>query len=167
MEYTGRYYEPVVQALHAISIYVSVLNPSLIHDYGNNSLRRVKTDKKDAMKIAKYGLDNWAELRKYTPMEAVREQLKTANRQFQLYTKMRVGLKNNLIALLDQTWPSANTFFSSPIRPDGRQKWVDFAYSLWHSDCVNTISENAFIEKYRKWHKRRGYDFNQRKAEDL
>lgn len=167
MEYTGRYYEPVARALHEVGIYVSVVNPILIHDYGNNSLRRVKTDKKDAMKIARYGLDNWAELQEYTPMEAVRQQLKTANRQFQLYMKMKVSLKNNLIALLDQTWPGVNTFFDSPVRPDGRQKWVDFAYTFWHADCVCTISEDAFVERYRKWCKRRGYNFSQSKAEDL
>ncbi len=167
IEYTGRYYEPVARVLHEIGVYVSVVNPILIHDYGNNSLRRVKTDKKDALKIARYGLDNWAELREYTPMEAVRQQLKTANRQFQLYTKMKIGLKNNLIALLDQTWPGLNTFFDSPVRPDGRQKWVDFACSFWHADCVSTISEDAFVERYRKWCKRRGYNFSQLKAEDL
>jgi len=37
------------------------------------------------MKIAKYGLDNWVELREYTPMEAVRQQLKLCNRQYNLY----------------------------------------------------------------------------------
>ena len=31
----------------------------LVHDYGNNSLRRGKTDKKDAVKLANYGLDHW------------------------------------------------------------------------------------------------------------
>lgn len=167
MEHTGRYYEPVAQALHDIGIYVSVVNPALIHDYGNNSLRRVKTDKKDALKIAKYGLDNWVGLREYTPMETVRQQLKTAGRQLQLYTKMKVGLKNNLIALLDQTWPGVNTFFDSPVRADGHQKWVDFAYTFWHADCVSTTSEDAFIERYRKWCKRRGYNFSQSKAADL
>jgi len=167
MEYTGRYYEPVAMALHEIGIYVSVVNPILIHDYGNNSLRRVKTDRKDALKIAKYGLDNWSELREYTPMEAVRQQLKTANRQYQLYIKTKVSLKNNLIALLDQTWPGVNTFFDSPVRPDGRQKWVDFAYDFWHVDCVCTLTEAAFAEKYRKWCKQRGYSFSQLKAEDI
>jgi transposase len=63
MEYTGRYYEPVARALHEIGVYVSVVNPILIHEFGNNSLRRVKTDKKDALKIARYGLENWVELR--------------------------------------------------------------------------------------------------------
>lgn len=167
LEHTGRYYEPVARVLHEIGIYVSVVNPSLIHGYGNNSLRRIKTDKKDALKIAKYGLDNWADLREYTPTEEVRQQLKNAGRQLQLYIRMKVSLKNNLIALLDQTWPGVNTFFDSPVRPDGRQKWVDFAYTFWHADCASTSSEDAFIERYRKWCKRRGYQFSAGKAADL
>lgn len=167
MECTGRYYEPVAQMLHEVGIFVSVVNPSLIHDFGNNSLRRVKTDKKDALKIAKYGLDNWTHLREYTPMEAVRQELKNAARQLELYTKMKVGLKNNLIALLDMTWPGVNTFFGSPVRPDGRQKWVDFAYTFWHADCVAMMAEDAFIGRYGEWCKRRGYDFSLRKAEDI
>ena len=97
----------------------SVVSPILIHGYGNNSLRQVKTDKKDALKIARYGLDNRTELRKYTPLETVRQQLKTSNRQFHLYTKMKVGLKNNLITLLDQTRPGVNAFFDGPVRSDG------------------------------------------------
>ena len=48
--------------LHEAGLYVSAVNPFLIKEYGNNSLRKVKTDKADAMKIAKYALDNWAEL---------------------------------------------------------------------------------------------------------
>lgn len=167
MEYTGRYYEPVASVLHEVGIYVSVVNPSLIREYGNNSLRRVKTDKKDALKIAKYGLDNWVELREYTPMEAVRQQLKNVVRQLELYAKMKTGLKNNLIALLDQTWPGVNTFFDSPVREDGHQKWVDFADAFWHADCVSTLSEDAFIEKYRKWCKRKVYNFSAYKAADL
>lgn len=167
MEHTGRYYEPVAQVLHKIGIFVSVVNPSLIHDYANNSLRRVKTDKKDSLKIAKYGLDNWTDLREYTPMEAIRQQLKNVGRQLQLHTKIKVGLKSNLIALLDQTWPGINTFFDSPVRPDGHQKWVDFADVFWHADCVNTTSEAAFIERYRKWCKRRGYQSSATKAADL
>lgn len=102
LEHTGRYYEPVAQALHETGVYVSAVNPMLIHNYGNNSIRRVKTDKKDALKIAKYGLDNWAELREYIPMEATRQQLKNICRQLELYTKTKVALTNNLIALLDQ-----------------------------------------------------------------
>lgn len=167
MESTGKYYEPVARMLHAAGVFVSVVNPALIHDFGNNSLRRVKTDKKDALKIAKFALDNWDALREYTPMEAVRQQLKNAARQLDLYIKMKTGPKNNLIALLDQRWPGINTFFDSPVRSDGHQKWVDFAYSFWHADCVCLHTEDAFIEKYHKWCKRKGYNFSQNKARDI
>ena len=67
LEHTGRYYEPVAQLLHDAGVFVSAVNPLLIKEYGNNSLRRVKTDKADSLKIARYGLDNWAELRQHTP----------------------------------------------------------------------------------------------------
>ena len=72
MEHTGRYYESVAKVLHEAGLYVSAVNPLLIKEYGNNSLRKVKTDKADAMKIAKYALDNWTELRDYTPMDTIR-----------------------------------------------------------------------------------------------
>jgi len=103
-------------------LFVSAVNPLLIKEYGNNSLRRVKTDKADSLKIARYGLDNWAELRQHTPMDTIRDQLKTMNRQFGLYIKNKTALKNNLIALLDQTYPGVNTLFDSPVRADGSQK---------------------------------------------
>lgn len=160
IEHTGRYYEPIAQWLHDAGIFVSAVNPLLIKEYGNNSLRRVKTDKADSMKIARYGLDNWAELRQHNPMDTVRYQLKNMNRQYSLYSKNKTSFKNNLIALLDQTYPGVNALFDSPVRGDGSQKWVDFAASFWHVDCVRSMSQTAFIERYHKWCKRHGYNFN-------
>ena len=167
MEATGRYYEPIAQVLHDNSLFVCVVNPLLIHGYSNNSLRKVKTDKADAIKIAKYGLDNWTELRRYTSVDTVRQKLKVFSRQFNLYTKTKTALKNNLIAFLDQTFPSANSLFDSPVRSDGHQKWIDFATSFWHVDCVRALSEKAFVERYRKWCKRFGYQFSPSKAADI
>lgn len=164
MEHTGRYYEPVAQFLHDAGLYVSAVNPKLIKDYGNNSLRKVKTDKADSRKIAKYGLDNWVELRQYASMDKIRYQLKTLNRQCNLYTKTKTMMKNNLIALLDQTYPGVNALFGSPVREDGTQKWVDFAASFWHVDCVRNMSPATFTERYRKWCKRHGYNFSSDRA---
>jgi transposase len=167
LEHTGRYYEPVAQALCSAGIFVNAVNPLLIKEYGNNSIRRVKTDRADAVKIARYGLDNWAELRQHTPMEEFRKQLKTMNRQYSLYVKNKTALKNNLIALIDQTYPGVNAYFDSPVREDGSQKWVDFAASFWHVDCVRSLGKKAFVERYRKWCKRHGYNFNSAKADCL
>ncbi|NYB73087.1 IS110 family transposase [Sedimentibacter hydroxybenzoicus DSM 7310] len=164
LEHTGRYYEPVAQLLHDAGIFVSAVNPLLIKEYGNNSLRKVKTDRADALKIARYGLDNWAELRQHTPMDTIRYQLKSMNRQYSLYTKNKTAMKNNLIALLDQTYPGVNALFESPTRADGSQKWVDFTASFWHVDCVRGMRQTAFVEHYRKWCRRHGYNFNAGKA---
>ena len=50
MEATGNYHTPVAKLLHDAGLYVSVVNAKLVHGYGNNDLRRVKTDKKDSVK---------------------------------------------------------------------------------------------------------------------
>lgn len=167
LEHTGRYYEPVAQRLHDTGVFVSAVNPLLIKEYGNNSLRKVKTDKADSLKIARYGLDNWVELREHTSMDTIRYQLKSINRQYGLYSKNKVAFKNNLIALLDQTYPGVNALFDSPAREDGSQKWVDFAASFWHVDCVRSMSQVAFTERYRKWCKRHRYNFNAAKASEI
>ena len=82
MEATGNYHMPVASFLYDSGFYVSVVNAMLIHGYGNNSLRRAKTDKKDAIKLASYGLDHWPTLPKYIPKDEVRFMLKTTYRQY-------------------------------------------------------------------------------------
>jgi len=69
--------------------------------------------------------------------------------------------------LLDQSFPGANTFFDSPVRADESQKWVDFAASFWHVECVRGLTCNAFAERYRKWCNRHGYNFNVEKADTI
>lgn len=167
MEHTGRYYEPMAQQLANAGFFVSAVNPKLIKDYGTNSLRKVKTDKADALKIARYTLDNWQDLCQYTSMDTLRNQLKTLNRQFAFYSKHKTAIKNNLIALLDMTYPGVNKLFDSPVRSDGSQKWVDFAASFWHADCVRGIGLKAFTERYRKWCKRHGYNFQIHKPKEI
>ena len=167
MEATGRYHEPVAAALHESGIYVCVLNPILIKQSGAGSVRKVKNDRKDALKIAKYGLDNWVNLREHTPMDTLRQQLKLFSRQYNLYMKTSVSLQNNLISLLDKSFPGANDYFDSPARADGHQKWVDFAADFWHCDCVACLSQKAFTERYQKWCKRKGYNFSVKKAEEV
>ena len=167
MEHTGRYYESVANVLHEAGLFVSAVNPLLIKEYGGNSLRKVKTDKADSQKIARYALDNWADLRDYTPMDTIRYDLKTLNRQFQLASKQKTAMSNNLIALLEQTFPDVRKCFDSPVRSDGTQKWVDFAHTFWHVDCVRKQSLNAFSERYRKWCNRHGYFFKQRNVEEV
>lgn len=167
MECTGRYHEPVVNFLHNAGLFVSVVNPHLIKDFGNNSLRKVKSDPADARKIARYTLDNWAELRQYSGMDNTRTQLKTLNSQFSFFMKQKVAAKANLIALLDNTYPGVNKLFDSPARDDGSEKWVDYAYSFWHVDCVRKIGLKAFTERYKAFCNNHHYNFQPDKPEKL
>ena len=167
MEHTGRYYEPLAAWLSDAGIFVSAVNPVLIRDFADDSLRSPKTDKADSKKIARYTLDRWAKLKQYGSMDKTRNQLKTMNRQFSFFMAQKTAMKNNLIALLDQSYPGANDLFNSPVREDGCQKWVDFVYTYWHVDCVRGKSLSAFTEHYRKWCKHKGYNFSAEKAEKV
>lgn len=167
LEATGRYHEPVVMALCEAGLFVSVVNPKLIKDFGNNSLRKVKTDKADAVKIARYGLEYWEEMQEYTESDTMRQQLKLFSRQYNLHMKTVVSLQNNLISLLDSAFPGINERFKSPVRADGHQKWVDFVCTFYHRDCVCGVSAAAFAERYHKWCKRKGYHFSSVNAANL
>ena len=139
----------------------------LIHNYGNNTIRKGKTDKKDAVKIANYAIDNWTDLPQYFPEEDVRMMLKNCYRQYEHFSKLQTMMKNNLIALLDVTFPDANKLFSSPRRADGSEKWLDFLATFWHCQCVCGLSVQAFTKKYQRWCKKHGYRFNEEKAFDI
>ena len=167
MESTGRYHEPILHTLSGAGLFVSAVNPHLIKNYGNNTLRNNKSDPIDSRKIARYTLDNWTELREYSSMDTTREQLKTLNTQMSFFTNQKVAAKSNLISLLDMTYPGVNDLFDSPTRDDGSEKWVDYAASFWHVDCVRKISLNAFTERYRAFCKRHGYCFQPSKPEEL
>ena len=167
MEHPGRYYEPLAAWLSDAGIFVSAVNPVLIRDFADDSLRSPKTDKADSKKIARYTLDRWAKLKQYGSMDKTRNQLKTMNRQFSFFMAQKTAMKNNLIALLDQSYPGANDLIDSPARSDGSQKWVDFVYTYWHVDCVRGKSLSAFTEHYRKWCKHKGYNFSAEKAEKV
>lgn len=167
MEYTGKYYQPIARYLHEAGIFVCAVNAILVHNYSGNSLRRVKTDKKDAIKLANYSLDRWTDLVEYTPEEDIRHLLKTLNRQYNQYIKIKVMMKNNLIALLDQTFPDVNRLFNSPARRDGHEKWIDFAAAFWHCKCVSGVSENAFKERYTKWCNKNRYNYSNDKAVEI
>lgn len=167
MEYTGKYYQPIARYLSDSGLFISVVHAKLIHDYGNNSIRKVKTDKADAAKIANYGLSNWVLLKPYAPEEDTRLLLKTYNRQYNQYMKVKVALKNNLISILEQTFAGANTLFTSPARANGHEKWIDFTARFWHCDCVRNYSLNRFTEVYNTWCLKAGYNRSSDKAAEI
>lgn len=56
MEATGVYHEALAYALHDAGARVSVVNPARIRDYAKSLGSQTKTDKKDSVIIARYGM---------------------------------------------------------------------------------------------------------------
>ena len=168
MEHTGLYWRPVASVLHQAGFFISVVNAILTHQFSDNSLRKVKTDKADALKLANYALTYWAELKRYDQEDETRQQLKFQSRLYQRTLQSSTALRNGLISLLDQTFPNANQFFSSsPPTKNGHHKWIDFVERFWHKDCVAAVSLRSFAITLEKWCKRNGYRYSFSDAEDI
>jgi transposase len=119
---------PIARTLRDAGLTVCAVHAQLIHDFGNNTIRKVKTDSADALKIANYGLANWLSLPLFVPEDEIRQMLKAYSRQYNKYIKVKTALTNNLISLLDQAFPGLNQLFTSQSREkDGHEKWIDFA----------------------------------------
>ena len=56
MEHTSTYWRPIALTLKEAGFFVSVVNAMLIHDFSDNSIRKLTTDRADALKIANYAL---------------------------------------------------------------------------------------------------------------
>ena len=168
MEHTGMYWRPIAHALKEAGFFVSVVNAILIHNFSDNSLRKVKTDKADALKIANYCLAFWTELRNFSDEDETRQMLKMQCRLYERTQKTSVELRNGLISLLDQTFPGINKVLPSPYcSKRGHYKWVDFVKTFWHKDCVKKHSLNAFSNSYQRWCKKEGYRFREAEAEKI
>ena len=168
MEHTGMYWRPVAMALKQAGFFVSVVNAILIHRFSDNSLRKVKTDKADAMKIANYALAYWSDLRDYSETDETRQLLKVQCRLYERTIKTAKSLRNSLISILDQTFPGANKLFRDESRNSrGHVKWIDFVLRFWHKECVAALSLATFTDTFQKWCKRTGYKFSASDAERI
>ena len=80
-----------------------MVNAYQIKKFGDMDLRKAKTDKKDAVRIARYALEKSYSLVPYTSMEQKYEDLRFLARQ---YNQRMLTLKTNkvfLLNLLDET----------------------------------------------------------------
>lgn len=167
MEHTAMYWRPIALALKKCGFFVSVVNAMLIHNFSDNSIRKVKTDKADALKIANYALTFWQDLRDYSPEDETRQLLKIQSRLYERTLNSSVSLRNGLISLLDQTFPGANKLFDEQRTKSGHIKWVDFVRRFWHKDCVAASSLASFANTFQKWCKRTGYHYSFSDAERI
>ena len=164
MEATGIYHLPVATFLREKGLFISVINPYEMKLYRAQDLRKVKTDKRDSMMIANYGIDKWFDLREFTPQEDVYAELRLLGRQYRFFMESRIDHLLNLTHLLDYTMPGVKACFGGWSESSGKDKLCDFVEEYWHYDNITRRSEKKFVEHYQKWTKKKGYQFSETKA---
>lgn len=112
MEHTSTYWRPIALTLKEAGFFVSVVNAMLIHDFSDNTIRKLKTDRADALKIANYALTFWDILPPFNNEEETRLLLKMQSRANERITATATALRNGLIALADQTFSGVNIAFA-------------------------------------------------------
>ena len=105
LESTGSYHCPVVAALLENGIFVSVVNSLRMKRFCSQSIRKVKTDRIDAMQIALYGLAYWQELQPARLPEDTYRELQLLARQYYQMTSMLIKAKVDFNAICDQVLP--------------------------------------------------------------
>ena len=165
LEATGIYHLPLVQSLSHAGIFVAVINPLILKKYTALSIRKGKTDKLDAVKIADYGLTNWHKLIPYSPSDTTYNELRDLGRNYAYYVKLKVMQKQHLIMLLDKAMPGITAL----VRDGGndnlaKNKLLDFVEHYQHYDRITTKSEKQFVLDFCRWAKKKGYRPNESKA---
>lgn len=164
MEATGIYHLPILTYLQEKGIFVAVINPFEMKEYRKQGIRRVKTDKHDAIAISNYGIDHWFRLKAYEGSEGIYEELKLLGRQYRHYMTMRIKSVLELTHLLDYTMPGIKKLLSGWNEANGKDKLSDFVDEYWHYDNITAKTEEDFILSYLDWAKTKGYQQSQDKA---
>lgn len=167
LEATGYYHLPILAFMKENGIFVSVVNPLVMKKYINVSLRKAKTDKIDAGRIANFGIDHWFDLTDYRPDEKIYDELKILGRQYIQFMGMYVKSKITLTCILDRTMPRIKDLLKSSSDDFSRNKVADFAFKFWHYDIITNKGEKHFVDTYVKWANKKGYQSNEKKAHQI
>jgi transposase len=104
MESTGCYHINLFAFLCSEGIVCVVINPLLISNFARLSLRKTKTDKKDALTIAQFLLAHHRKLSHVCYSQSSQD-LKDLSRERESLAVMIAGLKNDVRRLLQMTFP--------------------------------------------------------------
>jgi transposase len=104
MESTGCYHINLFAFLCSEGITCVVINPLLIANFARLSLRKTKTDKKDALTIAQFLLAHRSKLSQVSYSQNSQD-LKDLARERESLAVMMAGLKNDVRRLLQMTFP--------------------------------------------------------------
>lgn len=164
LEATGHYHLPVVAQLLEANVFVCVVNALRMKKFCSQDIRKAKTDKIDAAKIAAFGLTYWQELEQTKPTDEVYRELRLLSRQYFQLTSMLVKAKITMNNLLDNIMPGITDLLYDR---EPNHKLTDFVLRYLHFDKISAIGEKKFISGYCAWAKKQGYRMYERQAEEI
>ena len=148
LEYTGHYHYPVLKKLQEEGFPVCVVNPYQMKKYGDVEIRKAKTDKKDALRIATFALEKSYKLIPYSSMEQKYEDLKFLSRQYQQRISFVSTLKVQLINMLDQTMPGITKILALKSRDPEKCALLLFIKRYKSFDEIQRIGKTRFLSTY-------------------
>lgn len=164
MEATGNYHLPVLKQILEKEYFVCVENALTIKKYCDIKIRKAKTDKKDALKLADYGIERWHKLKKYVPSEDIRSDLKFLSREYNSQIALKVKSKVELSNLIDLTFPGLNDLISN-------ENCIFLLLEIYikypHPEEVLKSIEAKFINDFEKISKKLGHRIGKVLAEKV
>ena len=143
MEETGTYHLTVLGYLLDKDYFVTTENAFKIKKYLDRGLRKAKTDKKDAYKLAEYACENWYKLNKVRENDEIYDNLKFLSRQYLSTIAVQVKQKVNFSNLCDLLFPGYyqllddNTFMLG----------LEIFKKYFHPEIVKEKKEKPFIDE--------------------
>ena len=164
MESTGNYCKSLLKIIIDNGYFVTVENPLTIKKYCDINIRKVKTDKKDALKIACYGSDRWHKLIRYTTSDEIYSELRFLSRQYDEQMSLKVMKKIHLSGLIEVTFPGLKKIFNGD---SVYMLMLDVYKKYYHPSLVLSKSKSSFIRDVEKISKKTGHRIGTRVAEEM
>lgn len=164
MESTGNYCKSLLKIIIDNGYFATVENPLTIKKYCDINIRKVKTDKKDALKIACYGSERWHKLIRYTPSDEIYSELRFLSRQYDEQMSLKVTKKIHLSGLIEVTFPGLKKIFNGDSL---YMLMLDIYKKYYHPSLVLSKSKSSFIKDVEKISKKTGHRIGMRVAEEM
>lgn len=153
MEATGIYHLGLVNELQKQGYFVHVANPLLIKKYFDAEIRKGKTDRKDALKLSRYGTEKWWLLQEHSKTDQIYQDLQFLSREYNSFMASKIKLKVQLSNLIERSFPGLEKILK------GHYFWLllDF-YELYPcASMVREVSEKKFSNQFIKMAIKKGH----------
>ena len=153
MEATGIYHVGLLNELQKQGYFVHVANPLLIKKYFDAEIRKGKTDRKDALKLSRYGTEKWWILQEHSKADRTYQDLQFLSREYNSLMATKIKLKVQLSNLIERTFPGLEKI----LKGHYFGLLLD-VYELYPcASLVREVSEKKFSTKFIKLATKKGH----------